>query len=241
MTPAPPIPLLRVAGTYAEVGAAIGAACRGYDRARMRHGRLGPCPPGDGRPIQLALADCYADVTRPIMPWLFEELDGCAEAAGADPRALWACCIEEIWYEPRTAGVPGAAIAGRCSDLVAVASRHRGRAHPDRAQQRHVARSTSADLVAIERTCGRRPDDPDDRQRHLDQRRLERGRAHLTGNELSPNDERIGIPGDPGPGDDPRRTLGGWSRGLAPTRASSYNNVLVVDGGVANVEGRRGR
>ena len=38
------------------------------------------------------------------MPWLIEELDGAAEGADVDPLALFACSVEEIWYEPRTPG-----------------------------------------------------------------------------------------------------------------------------------------
>ena len=112
------IPLITVRGSYAEVGAAIGDACaatieRECDTARWE------IPSGRSVKDQLALADRYAEVTRPLLPWVFEELDGCAEAVGVDPRALWAACIEEIWYEPRIAGQVGAAIDGRCSDLVA--------------------------------------------------------------------------------------------------------------------------
>ena len=92
MTPAPPIPLLRVAGTYAEVGAAIGVACR--DTIARECDTAGwTLPAGRSVTEQLALADRYAAVTRPIRPWLFVELNGCAEADDVDPRPLWSCCI----------------------------------------------------------------------------------------------------------------------------------------------------
>ncbi|MGZ8571780.1 MAG: hypothetical protein ACXWW5_06100, partial [Actinomycetota bacterium] len=100
MTPPPMIPLLRVTGTYREVGAAIGETCRDTV-TRACDLTTWSIPLGRTIHEQLALADRYADVTRDTMPWVFDELEGCAEAAGVDARALWACCIEEIWYEPR--------------------------------------------------------------------------------------------------------------------------------------------
>jgi isopenicillin-N N-acyltransferase-like protein len=232
------IPLLRFEGTYAEVGGAIGAACRD---TIVRECDTSTWEPPAGRSVdaQLALADAYAAITRPMMPWVFEELDGCADAAGVDPRALWARCIEEIWYEPRTPGRAGAAIAGRCSDLVArppaTADGHVLTAHTN-----DMSRAYQDDLVAIERSCG---DDP---------RILTIGNGvwisvgwndaglNLTGNELSPNDERVGIPREI----QVRAMLRERSLqdmvdvALHPARASSYNNVLVdASGAVSNVEG----
>jgi isopenicillin-N N-acyltransferase-like protein len=236
--PPPEIPLLRLSGSYRDVGAAIGDACRDTivrecDTASWK------APLGRSAAEQLALADAYAAVARPRMPWLFEELDGCAEAAGVDPRALWACCIEEIWYAPRSPGRSGAAIAGRCSDLVATgpatADGHTLTAHTN-----DMSRRYQEDLVAIERSCG---DDPTI---------LTIGNGiwisvgwndaglNLTGNELSPNDERVGIPREIQVRAMLReRTLAGMVEvALDPARASSYNNVLVdAGGGVANVEG----
>jgi isopenicillin-N N-acyltransferase-like protein len=236
--PAPLIPLLRLSGSYAEVGAAIGDACR--DTIVRECDTGGWTPPLDRSvEAQLAIADSFAEATRPVMPWVFEELEGCAEAAGVDARALWACCIEEIWYEPRTAGHAGAALTGRCSDLVA-APPATADGHTLTAHNNDMSRRYQQDLVAIERTCG---DDP---------RILTIGNGiwisvgwndaglNLTGNELSPNDERIGIPREIQVRAMLReRTLQGMvDVALHPKRASSYNNVLVdAGGGVANVEG----
>ena len=236
------IPLITVRGSYAEVGAAIGDACaatieRECDTARWH------IPPGRSVKDQLALADRYAEVTRPLLPWVFQELDGCAEAVGVDPRALWAACIEEIWYEPRTAGQVGAAIDGRCSDLVAVPPATAD-GHTLTAHNNDMSRSYQHDLVAIERTCG---DDPTI---------LSIGNGiwlsvgwndaglNLTGNELSPNDERIGIPREIQVRAMLReRTLEGMTDvALDPARASSYNNVLVyTSGGSPTSRGRQRR
>ncbi|HTG48555.1 MAG TPA: C45 family peptidase [Actinomycetota bacterium] len=233
-----PIPLLRAAGTYREVGAAIGEASAGT-LVRECDTASWAIPSDRTVDEQLALADRYAEPTRAAMPWIFEELEGSAEAAGVDPLALWACCIEEIWYEPRAAGRPGAAIAGRCSDLVAVPPATAD-GHVLTAHNNDMSRRYQHDLIAIERTCN---DDPSV---------LTIGNGiwistgwndaglNLTGNELSPNDERIGIPREIQVRAMLREpTLQGMLEvALHPDRASSYNNVLVdASGAVANVEG----
>ncbi len=238
MTPAPPIPFLRVRGTYAEVGAAIGVAGRTTITEACDTTNW-DAPAGRSVAGQLTLADRYAEITRPAMPWLFEELEGCAEAAGVDPRALWARSIEEIWYEPRVAGRTGAAITGRCSDLVAVAPATAD-GHTLTAHNNDLSRRYQDSLIAIERTC---QDDPTV---------LTIGNGiwisvgwnsaglNLTGNELSPNDERVGIPRESQVRAMLReRTLTDMiAVAVTPDRASSYNNVLVdQEGAVANVEG----
>jgi isopenicillin-N N-acyltransferase-like protein len=237
----PVIPFLRVSGSFREVGAAIGDACA--DVVRRECAFEDPSiPSGRTRAEQLALADRYREVTSRAMPWVLEELDGCAEAAGVDPLALFACCIEDIWYAPRVAdGAPtgGAAIAGRCTDMVAVppatASGHVLTAHNN-----DMPRAYMDDLIAIER---RVDGDPAiftiGNGIWLSVGWNDAG-LNLTGNELSPNDERIGIPREIQVRAMLReRTLGGMvGVALHPDRASSYNNVLVdASGGVANVEG----
>jgi isopenicillin-N N-acyltransferase-like protein len=194
-------------------------------------------PAGRSRDEQLALAARYRDLTAAALPWVVEEMDGAAAAAGVDPLALFACSVEEIWYEPRAHG--GAAIEGRCSDLVAT---------PPATADGHVLVAHNNDLsphyrdelVAIER---RVPGDPTV---------LTIGNGvwisvgwnsaglSLTGNELSPNDERLGIPREL----QVRAMLRDASldamigTALRHDRASSYNNVLASsDGTVVNVEG----
>jgi isopenicillin-N N-acyltransferase-like protein len=238
MAPEHTVPLYRFRGTYGEVGAQIGDACattieQACETAAWKL-------PGD-RTVdeQLALADAYAEVTRRILPWVFEELGGCAEATGVDPRALWACCIEEIWYEPRTPGVAGAAIDGRCSDLVATPPATAD-GHTLTAHNNDMSRDYQHDLVAIERTCD---DDPTiltiGNGIWISVGWNDQG-LNLTGNELSPNDERVGIPRETQVRAMLReRSLQGMvDVALHPARASSYNNVLVdAAGEVANVEG----
>jgi isopenicillin-N N-acyltransferase like protein len=238
MAPEHTIPLFRFSGTYAEVGAQIGDACAAT-LERACDTSAWTMPAGRSIDQQLSLADAYAEATRPIMPWIFEELEGAAEATGVDPRALWACCIEEIWYEPRAAGRIGTAIDGRCSDMVA-APPATADGHTLTAHNNDMSRDYQHDLVAIERRCA---DDP---------AILTIGNGiwisvgwndaglNLTGNELSPNDERVGVPRETQVRAMLReRSLQGMvDVALHPARASSYNNVLVdANGAVANVEG----
>ncbi len=230
------IPLFRFEGSYREVGEGIGEACAGVlQRAVAFDDGL---PEGRSRAEQLELAARYRAVTADAMPWILEELDGAAVGADVDPLALFACTIEEIWYAPRTrAGGPP--IEGRCSDLVAVPPATAGGqvlvAHNNDLSPRY-----RDDLVAIERVI---PGDPtiftigDGVWISVG---WNSAGLSLTGNELSPNDERIGVPREVQVRamlrDDSFDAMVGTA--LRHDRASSYNNVLASsDGGVVNVEG----
>lgn len=210
------IPVLTVGGSHRETGAQLGAALR--------------------KPIQraadvqerLALAAEYREITARHLPWIVEELDGAAEAADVDPLRLFAAMIEEIEAdEPAT--------VGRCTDLVA-----RGEdGHILVAHNNDYTAETRGDVVAIEWhvegqprmfTLGIGP--------WLSVGWNESGLS-VTGNELTPNDERVGIP---------RllqmraavacRTLEeAFQIILHPARASSYNWVLASPEGAVNVEG----
>ena len=151
-----------------------------------------------------------------------------------DPLELFACSIEEIWYAPRTR-----VTQGRCSDLVAgptaTADGHLLVAHTN-----DLGEGSHERIVAMEKRV------------HGDPVILQLGGVPvlsvgfnsaglaLTGNELSPNDEQLGISRDHQVLEMIRaRSLEEMVAGsLRPDRASSYNNVLTsADGGVANVEG----
>ena len=235
-----PIPVLRVRGTHREVGRAVGAATARVVRDAVAFDAA--LPPGRSREEQLRLADRYRDVTLAATPWLVEEIDGAAEGAGVDPLALFAASIEEIWsVRPSQAGT-AQPVPGRCSDLVIgppfTADGHLWVAHTN-----DLGEESEPQLVAVE---WRVPGEP---------AVLSVGAGpwisvgwndaglSLTGNELTPNDERVGVP----------RLLMVreqlTARGLdeavvmalRPDRASSYNTVLAHrDGRVANVEGSAG-
>ena len=236
-----PIPFLRVSGSYEDVGAAIGTACSETIRRECAFDDS-TIPSGRSRKEQLALADRYREVTARAMPWVLRELDACAGAADVDPLALFTCFIEEIWYEPRMAAVGpagGAAIAGRCSDMVAIAPATLDD-HVLTAHNNDMPRQYMDDLVAIERRVDGDPSVFTIGNGLWVSVGWNDAGMNLTGNELSPNDERIGIPREIQVRAMLReRTLEGMvAVALHADRASSYNNVLVSrEGGVANVEG----
>lgn len=228
----PDLPIVRVAGSHREVGRGIGEACAELVAREVAFDdRL---PVGRSREQQLALASRYRAMTEPELPWLIEELDGCAEGAGVDPLALFAASVEEIWYEPRRR-----ATVGRCSDLVAgPAATVNG--HLLVGHNNDLTPSVEQELVAIEKSV---EGDPVMFQiggaPWLSVGFNSAGLA-LTGNELSPNDERVGISRSHQVFEIMRaRTIDEAVRAsLRPDRASSYNNVLThADGGVACVEG----
>jgi isopenicillin-N N-acyltransferase like protein len=228
-----PLELYRVKGSHREVGIQMGEL--GADQIRRGVSRLdGELPEGRSREEQLALARAYRDVTAPALPWLIEELDGCAEGAGVEPLALFASTIEEIWYAPYAKTTQG-----RCSDLVAgpaaTADGHLWVGHNN-----DLRPEVEPDVVAIEKVV-------DDEPTILQLGGVpwisvgwNQAGLSLTGNELSPNDERVGISRSHQVFEMLRaRNLHEMvAYAIRPDRASSYNNVLADRfGDVANVEG----
>jgi acyl-CoA:6-aminopenicillanic acid acyl transferase len=203
------IPTIRAEGTHAEAGAAVGLATAAAIRRRtdqVAQGRLQEAGP-------------YRDATLEHLPWIVEELDAAADAAGVDRLALFAASVEELSSAPRG-----------CTDVVADGIV---------AHTNDLDAADEDDVVAIEWAVAGEP-------------RLftlgigpwlsvgwnEHGLS-VTGNELSPNDERVGIP---------RLLLmrevvrqptleQAVVAALHPARASSYNWVLAAPDGAANVEG----
>ncbi len=112
-----------------------------------------------------ARAVAYRDATAAELPWLVEEIDGVAEGAGADPLAVFAASVEEIWADD---AVP----AGRCSDLVgcapATADGHVWVAHNN-----DLEPEREDELVALEWHVEGEPVSAHDRRRAVDQRRLQ--------------------------------------------------------------------
>ena len=249
-----PIPRLRVAGDHRTVGRGIGAATAPVLRAAVAFDAA--LPAGVSREAQLALAARYRAATLAATPWLVAEIDGAAEGAGVDPLALFAASVEEIWPElPSAVGTPDPATGapgpgagatagptagtGGCTDLV-IGPPHTADGHTWVAHTNDLDAASEADLVAVE---WRVPGEPvvfsvgigpwisvgwND------------AGLSLTGNEVSPNDMRVGVP----------RLLmvreqlaarsldEAIALALRPDRASSYNTVLADrSGAVANVEG----
>ncbi len=213
---------MRVEGTHREVGVQVGTATAAVVR---RHADAVD-------PERLAQAVGYRDATAAELPWLVDELDGVAEGAGADPLAVFAASIEEIWAD---AAVP----AARCSDLVgcgpATADGHVWVGHNN-----DLEPESEDELIALE---WRVPGDPVSFTIGIGpwiSVGFNSAGLALTGNELSPSDDRVGIPRLLLVRDIlRRRTLEqAVSAALHPRRASSYNNLLSHrDGGVVSVEG----
>ena len=242
MTP-PRIEIIHVSGpNHFEVGRLLGEAAR--DRIHAEAAHVFDDLPAD-RTIddQRRLAREYLAFTEPRLPWLVEELEGIAEAAGIDLLDLFAASIEELWYEPRQKvtlrGGARPRATGRCSDVVAgpkaTADGHLLVGHTN-----DLRPEAEAHIVGIEkRVAG----DPTIVQLGgvpwLGVGWNSAGLS-LTGNELSPNDERLGVSRSHQVLEMMRaHTLDEMvSLSLRHDRASSYNNVLTsADGGVANVEG----
>jgi hypothetical protein len=231
------IPRIRVAGTHREVGRGVGVATAPAIRAAVA-AIDGDLPPGRTRDDQLALAALYRDATRAATPWLVEEIDGAAEGAGVDPLALFATSVEEIWTARPSQPGP-ATEGGRCSDIVAgpplTTDGHLLVAHTN-----DLSPETEAQIVSVE---WRVPGEPVVLSVGIGPW-ISVGWSSvglsLTGNELSPDDDRVGVP----------RLLmvreqltarsfdEAVAMTLRPDRASSYNTVLAwSDGRVADVEG----
>jgi isopenicillin-N N-acyltransferase like protein len=215
------LPVVRVAGTHGEVGAQVGRASA-EAVARIAAAMT---------PAQVDAARAYREVTERELPWLVEELDGVAEGAGANRLAVFAAGIEEL-----DTGGEG---DGACSDLVA-----RPPASTDGhlwvAHNNDLSPEVEPDIVATE---WRVPGDPVVFTIGIGpwiSVGFNSAGLALTGNEVSPNDNRIGIPRLLHVRDIlRRRTLDeAVEAALSPHRASSYNTILSHrDGGVVNVEG----
>lgn len=229
------IPLLRVSGSHREVGQQIGEARADTVRRAADLDLAGV--PRHGHTIGQLLddADRCRRATLQAFPWLIEELDGVAEGAGVDCRSLFAASVEELWDERPS--VPGK-VEGRCTDVL-VAPEATSSGHLMVGHNNDLSASSEGDVVAIEWdvpgdvlifSLGIGP--------WISVGWNSAGLS-LTGNEVSPNDERPGIP---------RlllvraqlraRTMAeAIDLTLHPMRASAYNTVLAESGGEAvNVE-----
>ena len=228
---------LRVEGSHREVGRQIGAATARTLRAAVAFDAS--LPAGRSRHEQLTLASMYRDATLAATPWLVDEIDGAADGAGVDPVALFAAGIEEIWSVRPSQATAGVVVDGRCSDLVAgppsTADGHLWVGHTN-----DLSPASRDEAIAIEWHV---PGEPAVFSLGIGPWISVGWNAaglSLTGNELSPNDERVGVP----------RLLmvreqltarsmdEAVAMALRSDRASSYNTVFATpDGRVVNVEG----
>jgi isopenicillin-N N-acyltransferase-like protein len=230
-------PKLRVEGSHREVGRQIGVATARTLRAAVAFDAA--LPAGRSREDQLALAARYRDATRAATPWLVEEIDGAAEGAGVDALALFAASIEEIWTIRPSQATAGVVVDGRCSDLVAgppaTADGHLWVGHTN-----DLSPASRDEAIAIE---WRVPGEPTVFSLGIGPWISVGWNAaglSLTGNELSPNDERIGVPRLLMVREQLTATTmdEAVAMALRSDRSSSYNTVFATpDGRVVNVEG----
>lgn len=226
--------ILRVSGSHREVGAALGLACRDLIR-RFVAVRQRSLPAGRSLADQHRLAAAYRTVTGEHFPWILDELDGIAEAAQVEPLALFAASTEELWAETRpadTISVPG------CTDLASV-STNSGDAQVLVAHTNDLPAGLAPDVRAIEwRVNGHAPVFSLGIGPWMSVAWNRHGLG-ITGNELWPNDETVGIPrlllmraaAHAANLEEACRVV------LHPSRASSYNWVLADARSVVSIEG----
>lgn len=184
--------LLRVRGSHEEVGTQIGTACRAAIQRATRF-TAEQLPAGRSLEAQLELADRYRSATAASLPWVLVELDAAADAAGVDRRHLFAASVEEIWPgRDTTARVATPAFRG-CTDVAAVP--------PATADQRtlighnnDLPASVHADVLASEWRVDGSPTVFSLGVGPWLSTAWNSTGLSVTGNELAPNDERIGIP-----------------------------------------------
>ncbi len=225
------IPLIKVSGTHYEAGRQVGAACRDALAASLQ----GELPPGVRWDDLRRAAEPYRAATRAALPWVLEEIEGAAEGAGLDPLDLFASGVEEIFrHPPETAG------PGKCSDFAVgppdtadggIWLAHNNDLGPDAAdalaaiewQVADQPRTFSVGVGGLFISAG-----------------YNEAGLSLTGNEVHPNDDRVGVPRLLIVRDilAQRTSQAAIEAALNPARASSYNNLVAhVDGTLVNVEG----
>jgi isopenicillin-N N-acyltransferase-like protein len=228
------IPLLQFRGSHRQVGQQIGESMRQTIQRMVqelpREGR-------QGRTWQqhLDMGLVFQSASRSAYPQYMEELEGIAQAAGVPFDELFLLMCEELWESP----LWGAAGRG-CTDMAA-----RGAATADGstllAHTNDLAPGAESDLVILQVQAG---DEPEFLGVSVGGVGYSAGfnaaGISLTGNELSSNDVRPGVP---------RliivrailaaRRLGeAMDACLLPQRASSYNNIIADSyGEIYSMEG----
>jgi isopenicillin-N N-acyltransferase-like protein len=214
------IPVIRVAGTHREAGVAIGAATSEYIRRSVEAAEF-------DHDIVLR----YRGASVKHLPWVVEELDAAARAAEVDPLALFADAVLELSTFSQK-------VPAHCTDVAAVPTLTAD-GHLLVAHNNDLSAGDENDMVAIEWkvegeptifTLGLGP--------WISVGWNEAGLS-ITGNEVAPKDEGVGIPRLLQVRDVlTRTTLTEATRAiLHPARASSYNWVVAQDDVVMSIEG----
>ncbi len=222
----PPIPYISISGNHFEAGRQLGAAT-----AETLHRPL-DLPPGHTWDDMRRLVQPYQAATEAALPWLHQEMQGLAAGSELNLLDLYVRATEEIWPPPPQP-------ANKCSDFAAgspatfdggVWLAHNNDLSPDVLDKLTAIEWKVADHPPLF-TLGVGP--------FISLGYNAAGLA-LTGNELSPNDEKIGIPRLLLVRDILAQATAAQALVAAarPERASSYNQLIShADGLLVNFEG----
>lgn len=225
----PSIPLIEARGTHRQVGRRIGQAVRPQINAMLAQMRQ-HLPKGVTWEQMIAQSERCLAPSRAALPRYVEELEGIAEGANAPFAEIFLSMCEELW-EPAMRG---------CTDMVA-RSRATADGHTLIAHTNDLGPGAEESLVILKMQAG---DEPEILAVSPGGVGISAGfnaaGISLTGNEVSANDVRIGVP---------RllvvrailaaRRLGeAMEACLLPGRASSYNNIIAdAHGEIYSMEG----
>lgn len=226
-----PIPFIHISGSHFEAGRQLGAATAETLRRPV-------APPADRSWEEMRrLAQPYLQVTQAVVPWLHEEMAGIAAGSGVEVLDLYARATEEIWEPLPSPYPPGE--GGKCSDF-AVGPPATADGGIWLAHNNDLSPETGDRVVAVEWQVE-------------DQPRLftlgvgpfisigfNAAGLALTGNELSPNDDKMGVPRLLLVRDILAQHTAQEALTIAarPERASSYNQLIShADGTIVNFEG----
>jgi isopenicillin-N N-acyltransferase-like protein len=216
------IPFVRATGTHAEAGAIIGQETRGAIRRRT-----------DALELDVDPVLRYRAPAVKYLPWVVEELDAVARAAEVDPLRLFAASVEELHAAREREVAPA-----RCTDIAATAAITADN-HLLVGHNNDLTAGEEHDVVAIE---WRVEDEPTIFTLGIGpwiSVGWNEAGLSVTGNELAPKDEGIGVPRLLQVRDVLTRTTlpEAVNAILHPARASSYNWVVGQGDFVVSIEG----
>jgi len=225
-----PIPVIQVSGPHRQVGQQIGDQMRPQLQQMMAKMRE-TLPPGSTWQEMLEQGRLCLTYTRAVYPRFVEELEGIAEAAELPFDEMFLVMCEELWDK---------AAWGGCTDFAA-----RGRATADGstllAHTNDLGPEVEKNLVVLRVQAG---DEPEFLAVSIDGLGFCAGfnaaGVSLTGNEVSSNDVRPGVPRQL----IVRAILAARRLGeamdacLLSQRASNYNNIIAdANGEIYSMEG----
>jgi isopenicillin-N N-acyltransferase-like protein len=229
-----PIPFLKISGSHFEAGRQLGAAT--VDTLR----RPVTLPAGRTWADMRYLVQPYLQATQATIPWLHQEMEGIAMGSGLDVLELYARATEEIWDLPSpNPSLRGRGAAGRCSDF-AVGPPATADGGIWLAHNNDLSPDVRDWIIAVEWQVEDRPPSFTLGVGPFISIGFNAAGLALTGNELSPNDDKIGVPRLLLVRDilAQRTAQDALAAAARPERASSYNQLIShASGDLVNFEG----